>query len=287
MGAEAAIERRAFIKAASNVAAGVLLGGLASPWIARAAAPFRLPPLPYPENALAPAISANTIGFHYGKHHRAYVDNLNKQVVEMPDLVSLSLIEIVQKTAGNAEQKSIFNNAAQAWNHEFYWNSLTPKGGAAPTGVLKDRIDADFGGVAHLKDALRKVSVAQFGSGWGWLVEEDSKLRVVSTSNAARRLCTARSRCSQSTFGSTPITSTIRTDGPTTSTRCWTASSTGTSHRKIWSALSRPGGTLHQNTYAGAQAAHRALALRRDRGAVNRRDQDGDCGRTFVAVVQQ
>ena len=184
MGAEAAIERRAFIKAASNVAAGVLLGGLASPWIARAAAPFRLPPLPYPENALAPAISANTIGFHYGKHHRAYVDNLNKQVVEMPDLVSLSLIEIVQKTAENAEQKSIFNNAAQAWNHEFYWNSLTPKGGAAPTGVLKDRIDADFGGVAHLKDALRKVSVAQFGSGWGWLVEEDGKLRVVSTSNA-------------------------------------------------------------------------------------------------------
>ena len=178
------MNRRVFIKAVSSVAAGVLFGGPASPWIACAAAPFQLPPLPYPENALAPAISANTIGFHYGKHHRAYVDNLNKQVAEKPDLAALSLDEIVQKTAQNADQKSIFNNAAQAWNHQFYWNSLTPKGGSAPTGALKDRIDADFGGVDRLKAALRKVSVTLFGSGWAWLVEEDGKLRVISTSNA-------------------------------------------------------------------------------------------------------
>ena len=178
------MNRRAFIKATSSVAAGVLCGGLASPWIARAAAPFQLPPLPYPEDALAPIISASTIGFHYGKHHRAYVDNLNKQVAEVPGLASLSLVEVVRKTAGNAEQKSVFNNAAQAWNHEFYWNSMTPKAGLGPTGVLKDRIDADFGGVDRLKDALSKISVAQFGSGWGWLVEEGGKLRVVSTSNA-------------------------------------------------------------------------------------------------------
>jgi Fe-Mn family superoxide dismutase len=119
------MKRRAFIKAASGIAAGVLFGGPASLWIARAAAPFQLPPLPYPEDALDPIISTRTIGFHYGKHHRAYVDNLNRHVADVPGLAALSLVDIVQKTAGNAEQKSIFNNAAQAWNHEFYWNSMT------------------------------------------------------------------------------------------------------------------------------------------------------------------
>ena len=178
------MNRRTFIKAGSSVAVGVLFGGPASPRIARAAEPFQLPPLPYPEDALAPIISASTIGFHYGKHHRAYVDNLNKQLADVPALAALSLVEIVRKTAGNAEQKSIFNNAAQAWNHEFYWNSVTPKAGSGPSGVLRDRIEAEFGGIDRLKDALIKTSVTQFGSGWGWLVEEGGKLQVVSTSNA-------------------------------------------------------------------------------------------------------
>jgi len=142
-----------------------------------------LPPLPYADNALDPVISANTISFHYGKHHKAYVDNLNKLVVGT-ELVGLSLEKIITATAGKAEKAAIFNNAAQAWNHAFYWNSLIPNGGGEPPAALKKKIEASFVTVDACKKELATAATTQFGSGWAWLVLDGDKLRVVKTSNA-------------------------------------------------------------------------------------------------------
>ncbi len=145
--------------------------------------PFSLPPLPYADNALAPIISAQTIGFHYGKHHKTYVDNLNK-MVPGTDLEGRPLVDIVKATAGVAERAGIFNNAAQVWNHTFYWNSLKPNGGGAPTGALADKINAAFGGLDGFKKELANAAVTQFGSGWAWLVADAGVLKVVKTGNA-------------------------------------------------------------------------------------------------------
>ena len=142
-----------------------------------------LPPLPYADNALAPVISANTISFHYGKHHKAYVDNLNKLVVGT-EFADLPLEKIITETAGKTEKTPIFNNAAQAWNHTFYWNSLKPKGGGEPPAVLKKKIEASFGTVDACKKELVAAATTQFGSGWAWLVLDGEKLKVVKTSNA-------------------------------------------------------------------------------------------------------
>ncbi len=144
---------------------------------------IELPSLPWGESALAPHISQETIGLHYGRHHRAYVDNTNK-MIEGTDLAKASLEEVVKAAAGKPDKKGLFNNAAQVWNHSFYWRSLSPKGGGQPSGRLLDRIKSDFGDFAAFKDALSKAAATQFGSGWAWLVLEGGKLKVEQTPNA-------------------------------------------------------------------------------------------------------
>ncbi|HVO11163.1 MAG TPA: superoxide dismutase [Vicinamibacteria bacterium] len=148
---------------------------------------IELPPLPWADTALAPHISQETISFHYGRHHKAYVDNANK-MLEGTDLASAPLEQVVRATAGKPDRKGLFNNAAQVWNHTFYWNSLSPKGGGQPSGRLLDRIKSDFGDFAAFKEALSKAAVSQFGSGWAWLVEEGGKLKVEQTPNAENPL---------------------------------------------------------------------------------------------------
>ena len=145
--------------------------------------PHVLPPLPYAENALDPIISAKTIGFHYGKHHKGYVDNLNK-LVAGTEFADQPLVNIITKTAGKADKTAIFNNAAQTWNHTFYWRSLKAKGGGEPPAVLQKKIEASFGTLDACKKELATVAVAQFGSGWAWLVLDGDKLKVVKTGNA-------------------------------------------------------------------------------------------------------
>jgi len=152
--------------------------------VAVSSAPIALPPLPWPENALDPVISANTISFHYGKHHKTYVDTVNKMIAET-EFADLPLEKIVRATAGKADKSGIFNNAAQAWNHTFYWNSLRAKGGGEPPSVLKHKIEEAFGSVDACKKELSAAAVSQFGSGWAWLVLDSSgKLKVVKTANA-------------------------------------------------------------------------------------------------------
>ena len=146
-------------------------------------APFSLPPLPYADTALEPLISANTLSYHYAKHHKTYVDNLNK-LVEGKDLASMSLEEIIMASSGKADMAGVFNNAAQVWNHTFYWNSLKPNGGGKPTGAIAAAIDKDLGGYDKFKADLSAAAVTQFGSGWAWLVSEAGTLKIVKTGNA-------------------------------------------------------------------------------------------------------
>ena len=155
------------------------------------ASPIELPPLPYAQNALDPVISANTLSFHYGKHHKTYVDNLNKLIVGT-EFADMPLEKIVKATAGNVDKAPIFNNAAQVWNHNFYWKSLKPNGGGEPPKQLKDLIDASFGSVDKCKKDLSAAAVGQFGSGWAWLVQEGDKLKIVKTGNAVNPLGTAQ-----------------------------------------------------------------------------------------------
>ncbi len=173
--------RREFLFAASGIAGLAMLGGV--PRTARAAMTHALPPLPYPENALEPVISANTLGFHYGKHHKGYVDNLNK-LVAGTDLADLPLERVVAATAGKPDRVGIFNNAAQTWNHTFYWRSLKPSGGGEPPAALKQRMEESFGSVDACKKELANAAVTQFASGWAWLVADGSELKVVKTGNA-------------------------------------------------------------------------------------------------------
>jgi Fe-Mn family superoxide dismutase len=151
---------------------------------------IELPPLPYGDSDLAPHISANTISFHYGKHHKTYVEKATG-MVKGTEFADAELEDIVKATYGKADKKGLFNNAAQAWNHSFYWKSLTPKGGA-PSGKLLDKINTDFGELAKLKDELSKAAVTQFGSGWAWLVLDGGKLKVEQTANADTPLATGK-----------------------------------------------------------------------------------------------
>ena len=139
---------------------------------------FELPALPYAQDALAPHMSAETFSFHYGKHHQAYVTNLNK-LIEGTDLASKSLEDVVKSSEGG-----VFNNAAQVWNHTFFWHSMKPNGGGAPTGAIADKITADFGSYDAFKDAFAAAGATQFGSGWAWLVLVGGKLEVRKTPNA-------------------------------------------------------------------------------------------------------
>lgn len=148
---------------------------------------FTLPPLPFAEGALAPVISANTLGFHYGKHHKAYVDNLNK-LVAGTELESATLEKIIKDTAGKADKSGIFNNAAQVWNHTFYWNCLKAGAGGRPAGKIAQMIDSDLGGYDKFRTDFAQACVTQFGSGWGWLVAEGGKLKLVKTANAENPL---------------------------------------------------------------------------------------------------
>jgi Fe-Mn family superoxide dismutase len=175
------LSRRQFLAAAAGAAVSAGVGGLSRS--AHAAVSHNLPPLPYSENALEPVISSKTVGFHYGKHHRAYVDNLNT-LISGTEFADMELEAIVSATAGKPDKVAIFNNAAQAWNHTFYWRSLRPKGGGEPPAGLKQKIEASFGGFDVCKKELANASITQFGSGWAWLVLDSGRLKVVKTGNA-------------------------------------------------------------------------------------------------------
>ena len=141
-----------------------------------------LPDLPYPANALEPYMSANTFSFHHDKHHAAYVNNVNNMIKDT-DLADKSLEEIV--VASFKEGKTpIFNNAAQVWNHNFFWKSMKPSGGGTPTGALADKINADFGSFDKFKEEFKNAAATQFGSGWAWLVLDNGTLKVTKTGNA-------------------------------------------------------------------------------------------------------
>jgi superoxide dismutase, Fe-Mn family len=145
---------------------------------------FILPQLPYRENALEPAISARTISFHYGEHHAGYVKTLNK-LIDGTSLASRPLEEIVLQTAKDPKAAAIFHNAAQVWNHNFYWLSMGPKGGGEPAGKLKRSIESEFGNFKDFRSAFSKAAVGEFGSGWVWLVvNREDKLEIAITSNA-------------------------------------------------------------------------------------------------------
>ncbi|AKJ70090.1 superoxide dismutase [Pandoraea thiooxydans] len=146
----------------------------------------QLPPLPYALDALQPHISKETMEYHYGKHHQAYVTNLNN-LVKGTEFERLGLEDIIKKASGG-----VFNNAAQIWNHTFFWNSLSPKGGGQPTGALADAISKKWGSVDAFKEAFSKSAAGNFGSGWTWLVKKaDGSVEIVNTSNAATPLTTA------------------------------------------------------------------------------------------------
>ncbi len=140
--------------------------------------PFELPPLPYAQDALAPHISAETLEYHYGKHHQTYVTNLNK-LVEGTEFENASLEDVILKSDGG-----LFNNSAQVWNHTFYWNSMTPGGGGAPSGAVADAIDSAFGSYDDFRAKFAEAATTQFGSGWAWLVDSGSGLEIMKTSNA-------------------------------------------------------------------------------------------------------
>ena len=150
---------------------------------AQSGSQFVLAPLPYADNALEPVISANTLSFHYAKHHNTYVTNLNN-LVAGTELAGQSLEQIIRATAGQTDKAGIFNNAAQVWNHMFYWLSLKPNGGGEPPAVLKQKIEAAFGSVDACKKELATAAVTQFGSGWAWLVLDGDKVSIAKTSNA-------------------------------------------------------------------------------------------------------
>jgi len=178
------MDRRTFLGAAMAGGALLAAGPLAWTRLANAAGQaVALPPLPYAEDALEPYISARTISFHYGKHHNGYVTKTNK-LLENSDLKGESLETVIMKAARDPEMTALYNNAAQVWNHTFYWNSMRPGGGGKPEAPLLEQIVADFGGMEDLEKALAAEATGQFGSGWAWLVVSNGKLGCINTPNA-------------------------------------------------------------------------------------------------------
>lgn len=145
--------------------------------------PYELPALPYEYTALDPYISKETLEFHHDKHHAAYVNKYNA-AVDGTEMASKPIEEVIKAIAGDASKAGIFNNAAQAWNHTFYWNSMKPNGGGTPTGALAEKINADFGGFDKFVEAFKQAGATQFGSGWAWLVLDNGTLKVTKTANA-------------------------------------------------------------------------------------------------------
>ncbi len=148
---------------------------------------FELPPLPFAKDALEPYMSAKTLEFHHGKHHAAYVKTLNDLVKDTP-LAKDSLEDVILKTAKDETRATIFNNAAQVWNHTFFWNCLRKGGGGKPTGDIAKRIDSDLGGYEKFVEEFKKAATTQFGSGWAWLVLDTGKLKIIKTPNAVNPL---------------------------------------------------------------------------------------------------
>jgi len=183
------LNRRNFLIASAAGAAWLAAGGLSGS--SEEAPSHVLPALPYADNALEPVITANTIGFHYGKHHRAYVDNLNK-LIAGTEYAGLSLEKIITETAGKTDKASIFNNAAQVWNHTFYWQGLRSNGGGEPPAALKQKLEESFGGVDACRKELAAAATSQFGSGWAWLVLDGGKIKTAKTSNADLPLTTGK-----------------------------------------------------------------------------------------------
>jgi superoxide dismutase, Fe-Mn family len=144
---------------------------------------FELPPLPYPKNALEPHISERTMDFHHGRHHQAYVTNLNNLIQGQP-FERQSLEDIIKATYRDSSKTGVFNNAAQVWNHTFFWHSMKPQGGGAPSGDAAAAINRDCGGLDKFKEQFKAAAVGQFGSGWAWLVADNRQLKIISTSNA-------------------------------------------------------------------------------------------------------
>lgn len=144
---------------------------------------FSLPNLPYGKKDLQPFVSEQTIDFHYGKHHQAYVTNLNTIVVGTPN-ENKSLEELIMLSANNADLAGMFNNAAQVWNHTFFWNCMKPNGGGKPTGKIADLINTTFGSYEKFTEAFKQTALTQFGSGWTWLVQDGSTIKITKTANA-------------------------------------------------------------------------------------------------------
>ena len=181
------IDRREFVIGMAGVAIASTIPGqvnaLATKPTKGKFMPFTLPALPYADNALEPYMTANTFSFHHKKHHNAYVTKLN-ELIAGTDLEGKSLEEIVRATAGDASKAPIFNNAAQVWNHTFFWHSMKPQGGGKPAGDIAAKIDADFGSYEKFVEEFKNAATTQFGSGWAWLVNDGGKLKVTKTGNA-------------------------------------------------------------------------------------------------------
>ena len=170
------------VQPGTRVYLAVLLLSAMNTWAATSAVPT-LPPLPYPRDALVPHISAQTLDFHYGKHHQGYWNNLVRQTAGTP-LAELTAAQIVLATAGKPDQQGVFNNAAQVWNHTFFWSCMKPGGGGKPDGRLLSMIEARFGSYEAFRTSFRDAALGQFGSGWAWLVQIGDQLEVVKTANA-------------------------------------------------------------------------------------------------------
>ncbi|MBD1923078.1 superoxide dismutase [Microcoleus sp. FACHB-831] len=154
---------------------------------------FELPPLPYDQDALEPSgMSARTLEFHYGKHHATYVNTLNN-LVKDTELADKSLEEIIKATFKDPSKAGVFNNAAQVWNHTFYWNGIKPNGGGSPSGELADKINASFGSLDKFKEEFKNAGATQFGSGWAWLIKDGDTLKVTKTPNAENPLAHGQS----------------------------------------------------------------------------------------------
>jgi Fe-Mn family superoxide dismutase len=183
----AGLDRRRFLKQAAALSGLALAGGLGFVSTAWGVQRITQPPLPYPEDALAPAISARTVKYHYGKHHNGYVMKTNK-LLEKYNLAFDSLEAIVVRSKKDPKLKALYNNASQVWNHNFYWRSMKPGGGGEPRGQFRERLEASFGSFDAFKDAFAETALGRFGSGWAWLVMDGPVLSVESTPNACSPL---------------------------------------------------------------------------------------------------
>ncbi|GBC64130.1 superoxide dismutase [Desulfonema ishimotonii] len=177
------MERREFLTLSAKWGALALLSASGVSCGNKEPGTVALPPLPYDADALAPYISGNTIGLHYGKHHQGYVNKLNK-LITGTKYRKMPLEEIIRKTCGECDETAIFNNAAQVFNHTFYWNSMKPGGGGKPVGKIAEKVDAAFGSFEKFAEAFGAAAKSQFGSGWAWLVADGDDLKIMKTANA-------------------------------------------------------------------------------------------------------